>query len=282
MTEITNEDIALLGLFAGKTQDIDKIQRQRGYINFDVYIDAETSSAIHWRSIEESVFDEIKDVFIGPLRFRPYYAEQMLLALWIREDKFAMGALKKDDILDFIQDSFDFNCIEVEDATVMEELGALFGDEYLQRPIVDEDWTQDYSLTSKGKRVAGEMFEMLKPLVSDRIEFSPTGPKVENVANSESIPQLANVNIKNLGELEKVIFDSAYRAMARFQEPLDEVSIEKIHRLRCDNVEWKFIGRTIYREEHGADIDEKDLEKYTDSLRKQHRRQYPNFYDTEK
>ena len=134
MTEITNEDIALLGLFAGKTQDIGRTRRQRGYINFDVYIDAETSSAIHWRSIEESVFDEIKEVFVDQLQ-RLSEDKQILLTLWIRENKFAMGALRKDDILDFIQDAFELNEYEIEEATVIEKLGTLLNDGYLQMAL---------------------------------------------------------------------------------------------------------------------------------------------------
>ena len=88
--------------------------------------------------------------------------------------------------------------------------------------------------------------------------------------------------IKEKTPTEKIIFDSVYRAVARFIPPRDEVPIEKVHRLRCDNVEWKYIGRIIYQEENGEKIDEKDLPSYVDQLRKQHKREYPEFYKTKK
>jgi len=93
-----------------------------------------------------------------------------------------------------------------------------------------------------------------------------------------------NVNVVNQltkKDIADGAFDGTRRALARFITPKDETQIEKVHRLRCDDVEWKYIGRTIYREENGKNIDEKDLRSYVDNLRKQHKRQYPEFYETE-
>jgi len=98
-----------------------------------------------------------------------------------------------------------------------------------------------------------------------------------------SLPEDVTVtNMLSKKDIADSVFDASYRAMARFMRPIDEVAIEKVHRLRCDGVEWKYIGRTIYREENGKDISEEDLPTYVDSLRKQHKRQYPDHYPTEK
>ena len=83
-------------------------------------------------------------------------------------------------------------------------------------------------------------------------------------------------------EIENAAFRGTFRAFARFKEPIDEAPIEKIHRLRCDGVEWKYIGRIIYREENGKDIAENDLDHYVDQLRQQHKREYPEHYPAKK
>ena len=87
-----------------------------------------------------------------------------------------------------------------------------------------------------------------------------------------------NVQIINIESIAKPTFEGTYRAMARFQEPIDESLIEKAHRLRCDKIPWKYIGRVLYREESGQEIEETDLPAYVDRLKKQHRREYPEFY----
>lgn len=104
----------------------------------------------------------------------------------------------------------------------------------------------------------------------------------EAVESAEESVEANTANILSKKDIADATFEGTYRAITRFQEPADEVPIEKVHRLRCDDVEWKFIGRIIYREEHNKEIDEKDLPNYVDNLRKQHKRQYPDFYATEK
>ena len=105
----------------------------------------------------------------------------------------------------------------------------------------------------------------------------------DKIPTESSLPEDVSVtNMLSKKDIANSVFDASYRAMARFMRPIDEVAIEKVHRLRCDGVEWKYIGRTIYREENGKDISEEDLPTYVDSLRKQHKRQYPDHYPTEK
>jgi len=97
-----------------------------------------------------------------------------------------------------------------------------------------------------------------------------------------TVPNVNVVNQLTKKDIADGTFDGAFRALARFNPPEDETQIEKIHRLRCDDVEWNYIGRTIYHEENGKDIDEKDLPTYVDRLRKQHKGQYPHYYPAKK
>ena len=87
------------------------------------------------------------------------------------------------------------------------------------------------------------------------------------------------VNQLTKKDIADAMFDGAYRAKARFTEPPDETPIEKIHRLRCDGTEWNYIIRTIFKEEHGKDIDEDLLPAEVKRYQKQHRTAYPHFYE---
>ena len=86
---------------------------------------------------------------------------------------------------------------------------------------------------------------------------------------------IAAVN-NNTRNQERAVFNGAFRAQARFDPPIDEVSIEKVHRLRCDDVDWNYIGRTIYREENNQDIPEENLPSYVNALQKRYGRAYPD------
>jgi len=95
-------------------------------------------------------------------------------------------------------------------------------------------------------------------------------------------PPTENVNVVNQltkKDIADGAFDGTRRALARFINPKDETPIEKVHRLRCDDVEWKYIARTIYKEENGKNIAESDLDSEVKRLQKQHKREYPEFYE---
>jgi len=81
-------------------------------------------------------------------------------------------------------------------------------------------------------------------------------------------------------DIADAVFDGAFRAQARFasENDFDETPIEKIHRLRCDNVKWKPIVREIYNDEHGENIDESLLPAEVKRWQKKHRGGYPHFY----
>ena len=104
----------------------------------------------------------------------------------------------------------------------------------------------------------------------------------EPLVNSPDSMILEGHSKQAVVEIENAAFRGTFRAFARFKEPIDETPIEKVHRLRCDGVEWKYIGRIIYREENGNDIDEKDLDHYVDQLRQQHKREHPEHYPAKK
>ena len=93
-----------------------------------------------------------------------------------------------------------------------------------------------------------------------------------------SVPNVNVVNQLTKKDIADGAFDGTRRALARFINPRDETPIEKVHRLRCDDVEWKYIARTIYKEENGKNIDESDLDSEVKRLQKQHKREYPEFY----
>lgn len=81
------------------------------------------------------------------------------------------------------------------------------------------------------------------------------------------------MNIKNLDEVKEAIFDGTFRALARFNEPIDEVEIEKVHRLRQDKWKWKKIVRNI-----NPDVSDENLASEVDRIRAQHKREYPKSY----
>jgi len=116
MTEIT--DANLFNLFAGE-QNIEDMR----WLGMDIYflvhrldIDSETIETEH-RSITQSDLQDIKSVFAGKLRSLPT-TEYLLLILWLREVKFTMPSLLESDKIDFVQDAFSMNHLNIDAATV--------------------------------------------------------------------------------------------------------------------------------------------------------------------
>lgn len=83
----------------------------------------------------------------------------------MREVKFAMGPLKEENMYDFIQSAFALYGVDMDEETVEYEFFELLNEEYLR-----ED-NSGFSLTSKGKRFAEEMFYTMKRLISNNIGF---------------------------------------------------------------------------------------------------------------
>ena len=57
--------------------------------------------------------------------------------------------------------------------------------------------------------------------------------------------------------------------MARFQDPIEEVEIEKIHRLKNSGWSWENIVRELY-----PDTKEEDINSEINRLKMQHSREY--------
>ena len=116
-------------------------------------------------------------------------------------------------------------------------------------------------------------------------ESQPDG-KTTFKATLENMPDIDDPEKMTLEEiapagvkaLERAVFNGTFRAMARFNPPDGETPVELIHRLRCDNVEWNYIVRELYKEENGKDIDEDLLPAEVKRYQKQHRTAYPEFY----
>ena len=88
-----------------------------------------------------------------------------------------------------------------------------------------------------------------------------------------SLIKAINRNILSIADnIEKAIFDGTYRAMARFHEPIDEVEIEKVHRLRQDGWKWKDIVKNIYPDT-SADV----LASEVNRIQAQYRRELKHF-----
>ena len=110
----------------------------------------------------------------------------------------------------------------------------------------------------------------------------PSAVEAYNASIEDSDGSVLTVNIANQltkKDIADGTFDGAFRAQARFDPPVDETPIEKVHRFRCDDVDWKYTVRTIYREEHGKDIDEDLLPAEVKRWQKKHTAAYPHFYE---
>jgi len=133
MPIIADADVEILELFAGK-QDAAHIKMRDGddYIAFCErrYDDDTESTRTTYYDIKQSVFDDIKSVFTGILRFLPF-AKHLLLILWIREFQFGLGSLKDDDMYDVIQNTFAYSGVDINDETVAKEFFALFREGYV-------------------------------------------------------------------------------------------------------------------------------------------------------
>jgi len=129
-----------------------------------------------------------------------------------------------------------------------------------------------------GEKATIEPVDELLEITHPDKHYEKIGAVIEekNATIVEAIRENTAAINNNTRNQEKAAFNGTFRAQARFQEPIDEVAIEKVHRLRQDNVEWNYIGRTIYHEENGNDIAETDLPGYVNSLQQKYKRAYPD------
>ena len=196
MTELTEQEIELLTLFAGKRK-ICNVRRKRDYINFDVRrhnLDTETTETTDCHHVCQNDFAVIKEAFGGILQ-NLSHDRLLLQILWIREIKLAMGPLMDEEVYDIIQNAFAHTGIAIDDETVADEIVALErGNNYLEgnEKEVEGELIRVYSLTDEGKNVAEAQFEKMKTFISSRVEFSPIALETKNTLNFQPVLQLAD------------------------------------------------------------------------------------------
>ena len=150
MTEIINAGTDLLDVFIGRQNiDNDSIRLNDDDISFDLC--ARDSDDDAGKTIRRSTMDDVENFFADTLQSHPF-AKHLLLLLWIREVEFSMGALRDEDVYDFIQKgAFAFYSIDLDDETVEHEFLELLDEGYLR------ETNSGFFLESKGKRVAEKL-----------------------------------------------------------------------------------------------------------------------------
>ena len=137
------------------------------------------------------------------------------------------------------------------------------------------------------KNIATQSTQGEQPPVESAVIDSPPcviaangNPQSAVNADQESIESAngpVDVIVKNMPskkDIADVTFDATYRAMARFQEPIEETKLEKVHRLRQDGWEWKrIIHQAYYPDENIEDIT--DIDSEVSRIQKQYYAAYP-------
>ena len=185
MTEEITEDITLGDLahvfFEG--HNVDNVRFvDDGDVCFDVR--EHDPGAAPGRRIKGSDLEDIRRFFTYYLQTRPY-ANQMLQVLWIREVEFAMGALRKDDMCDFLLRAFEFYGLLIDEEELEYEFFDLLEDGYL----LENDL--GFVLSPKGKRFAEEMFKMMTTLISNSTE-APSVDRDDVIANIRELVSAVN------------------------------------------------------------------------------------------
>ena len=98
--------------------------------------------------------------------------------------------------------------------------------------------------------------------------------QIENLVSGSAA---VNVQVINIENIEQATFNGAYRAMARFHEPMNETEIDKVERLYKDGVSWKRIVHQVYYPD--IEIDEiPEIDSEIRRIQAAHRRAYPESY----
>jgi len=179
-----------------------------------------------------------------------------------------MASLKDEDMYDFIQNTFAFNGININDETVAHEFfallygGYLYGEEIKSR----SDLITVYSLTSEGKGTAEKMFDMMKTFISPLFVF-PAIVSEAGVADCLRVTQAAS------GEgMSKTAVEVAYQESIEWANEPAEVNVSSISSAAQNEVfqahytaglalkygdkvdEWHYISMKKYRGVGWTDI----------------------------
>lgn len=159
MTEI--ERVDLWELFVG-TLNIKGHFRWKGdFINFRVHTpgDAETTGTIIRHSIKHSDLKNIEDIFCDVSWSSVPFADYLLWILWVREEIFDMRSPLKENLV-FAKRAFALINKDLKAGTVEKVFDILLQGEYFKDGSVNcQTSGGDYSLTSKGKRIAKILFK---------------------------------------------------------------------------------------------------------------------------
>jgi len=193
-------------------------------------------------SITQSDLKDVVDIFTGSLRTLPT-TEYLLLILWIREDKFKIDSLLEIDQLDFVQNAFALNGINIKPETVAWEFKELLRKEYISWGITEVegyigdgftevDQIKDYFLSPEGKRVAEEKFEAMKKLANTPIESPPTA------SGADSADTQGNSMSKQRPEPFNAKRDARILELRQGDDPMEFADI-------CDKINREFPNQPL-------------------------------------
>jgi len=228
MTELNR--IEVLEHFIGK-QNIVDTRWSKGYINFEAHSPIKTTGTTI-RSIKDSDLDDIKDIFTGVLRSRPF-TDRLLWLLWVREVKLNLGALKEEDMLSFVHCAYVLDNDKIDIDKIVRGFDTLEQKEYLLKVSID---CREYPLTPPGKEIAEKMFVKMKDGRFAYIE-SPPIVSEDGIADLPRMTQAAS----GRGNPKSAV-EAAYQESIEWADEPADVNLKKI-----DPAEREALGESIGR-----------------------------------
>ena len=246
-TEITVTDTDFFDIFIGRKR-IDEI-RMNDEGNCEIILrehgcDTKPEHNHEPRVISKIDIESVKGFFVGTFQSRPF-ARPLLLILWIREVMFLMGALKNEEVYDFIQRAvLELYGIEMDDETVDEEFLELLYDGYIR------ETNSGFLLESKGKLAAEIMFKTTN-MLDDDLEHSRVASTSEKLMKSinelkELLMTVPTPTPKKLPDFERDGFWESQEKFAKRTEYKSETLTN--HREIKKGMKWfdkkQSLGRT--------------------------------------
>ena len=270
----------LLGLFLGVIEDV---QRRNDYIIYCVRRPGEEAfkvTTLH--SIKESDFEYVENVFTDALWELPYNDHTLLWIVWVRDDIFGAGALKEVEKISLAQSVFTLNGVSVDAELLEEGFKTLVRERYLQK-MTGESGADEYHLTTKARKFVKTMFKKTEDGTLAYVNLLPIVPGSDTVDCTRM--KQAAVNVGNLGGSSDSVVKAINqlpakmsRVLLRFKKPLggddvEEDEMEMIDFNYQSGVKWKDNVMAVF-----PNIPEDELETKVDSIRKQHRKEFPESY----
>lgn len=236
MPEMTR--IELLKVFAGTQNAVSLETPTDAYnIQFSIReIDSDSKATeTTYRFINESDFEDIKDIFSGILWSLPF-TDRLLWILWTREDKFRMVPLREDEKFSFVQSAFTLGNVDINVEKIEMGFDTLWREKYLQKrtvkcsktgTVTGSSHVKIYPLTWKGKQAAKRLFTKTKDGQWGRIETPPVTSEFDNeAASSVIIDGRFTEPIENTTGTSPPIFIAESRKIPHAKEPGEVVIAE--------------------------------------------------------